>query len=209
MINRELQSLLTTLVMKFDSIFSVPIWSYDTDFDLEEICNFVYEKVQEKQLLNRYPTLVGGTQTEDYYEEDLSGTCIEPLYKLINKTLRYSSSFWSNEKIWVIDNMWFNLYPPGATNESHYHINSFMSGVFFVKSPQKSGSLIFERDKKEDYIIKSFLGQDCNSSYSCSTWEYESKENLLLIFPGWINHRVSKNLSSHDRISISFNTRLV
>ena len=36
-------------------------------------------------------------------------------------------------------------------------------------------------------------------------YRIEPKENMLLYFPGWLEHEVEPNNSNEERISISFN----
>ena len=42
---------------------------------------------------------------------------------------------------------------------------------------------------------------ECNSA----VWNINPSENDLLLFPGWLSHRVEPNLTKKNRISISFN----
>ena len=42
----------------------------------------------------------------------------------------------------VLGNMWANINYPGCFNRPHIHPNSLFSGVYFIKTPQKSGNLM-------------------------------------------------------------------
>ena len=42
----------------------------------------------------------------------------------------------------VLGNMWANINGPGNFNRPHIHPNSLFSGVYFIKTPQKSGNLM-------------------------------------------------------------------
>ena len=42
----------------------------------------------------------------------------------------------------VLGNMWANINYPGNFNRPHIHPNSLFSGVYFIKTPQKSGNLM-------------------------------------------------------------------
>ena len=42
----------------------------------------------------------------------------------------------------VLGNMWANINYPECFNRPHIHPNSLFSGVYFIKTPQKSGNLM-------------------------------------------------------------------
>lgn len=97
--------------------------------------------------------------------------------------------------------MWINITNPKGYNIEHNHPNSFMSGVFYLKVPSNSGNIVF-RDPRPipDWNGDSslFYALNCNSFII-------PKENMLLLFPSWLYHRVETNNSDERRISISFN----
>ena len=47
---------------------------------------------------------------------------------------------------------------------------------------------------------------DGNHSNS-EQWIFEPKENILLLFPSWLQHNVLPHLGKEERVSISFNLR--
>ena len=63
---------------------------------------------------------------------------------------------------------------------------------------------------KNDYIgfFENLSGNVIEPSFCLmnmsEVWGFEPKENELFIFPSWLDHMVSQNLSNEDRISISF-----
>ena len=108
-----------------------------------------------------------------------------------------------------LKNMWININPKGGYNVVHVHPNSFFSGVFYVQTPKDCGNIILrhpcshtENDWKDEFWNK--------LSFETSTLNYlNAKENMLYIFPSWLEHYVQVNKSKKDRISISFNLGVV
>ena len=74
----------------------------------------------------------------------------------------------------------------------HNHTNVYVSAVVYVKVPQGSGSLVF-RPK---------LNQYNNSAYSC---KFEPEKGVYYMFPGYLDHFVTRNKSDEFRISLSLN----
>jgi hypothetical protein len=83
---------------------------------------------------------------------------------------------------------WSQIHQPLESTGLHHHIgnNIVNAFVYYVKVPPGAGILTFE-------LESGFI-----SSITPSVGE-------LYIFPSWIKHKVSKNLSSDIRISVSGN----
>ena len=112
---------------------------------------------------------------------------------------------------WVvdIDNLWINVNTPGSYNTSHIHPRSFLSGVYYVKVPKDSGRIHFT------HPCQSFC-YDWDSSYfdelnntNTPGMHYEPEEKRNYLFPSWLQHDVESNNSKEDRISISYNLKVV
>ena len=88
--------------------------------------------------------------------------------------------------------------------EELYHPESIISGVFYVKAPDKSSMLRFFHPSA-DFMVRDWnVDLKCNM-YTSSIWEILPEEGKLLLFPSWLEHEVDQNLSQEKRISISFN----
>jgi len=104
---------------------------------------------------------------------------------------------------------WLNINPPGAYNRMHNHPDCHLSGVFWIKAPDKSGNIVFEHPnlynsfiESKTYKRKFKLENKIDHMYSCAPID-----GKILIFPGYLNHEVEKNCSSEDRISYAFNVK--
>jgi uncharacterized protein (TIGR02466 family) len=100
-------------------------------------------------------------------------------------------------------NCWANVSPKYASNKIHDHANCLLSGVYYVKTPQDCGTIMFydPRDAKTFYkpVVKGF------TAYTADAVAHAAEAGVLLIFPSWLKHGVEPNLSDDDRVSISFN----
>ena len=102
-----------------------------------------------------------------------------------------------------IEGMWSIINKKGSFNIQHNHPNAYLSSAYYVRHPEKSGSIKFFDPREQKSIrypkIKKY------GELSAATVEIAPKEGDLLIFPSYLYHAVAENLSEQDRIIISFN----
>jgi hypothetical protein len=90
-----------------------------------------------------------------------------------------------------------------------------LSGVIYLKVPKNSGRIAFTRansdaDRMDFITTYQYETSDMcpnNPNINVVNW-VEPQENLLVIFPGHLEHYVEQNLTTDDddsRISLSFN----
>ena len=85
-----------------------------------------------------------------------------------------------------IHNFWFNINGPGHSNKWHTHGTNFsLIGVWYLQTPENCGNFEIKINELTEIIVP--------------------YKDLFLTHPCGINHRVTKNLASQDRISAAFN----
>jgi len=115
-----------------------------------------------------------------------------------------------NEMGWKYDSnkvkmeaMWSIINKKGSFNIQHNHANAYLSSAYYVRYPEKSGSIKFFDPREQKNIrypkIKNY------TDISAVITEITPKEGDLLIFPSYLYHSVGENLSKDDRIIVSFN----
>lgn len=126
------------------------------------------------------------------------------IFDVSNKILDLSKSvleIYDINKDLEIKNFWFNINGYKDFNISHRHPGSIFSSVFYVKTNDNSGNLIFERpDSMDDYIETSE-----NNRYRFGSFFVKPENSMCVLFPSHIKHYVEPNLSHEERISIAFN----
>ncbi len=108
-------------------------------------------------------------------------------------------------------NSWVNISGKHAYNSKHTHPGAHLSGVVWVKIPPNSGRLEFEapfsftREKEfENYNEK------VKERYNVYPMIYYNPQpGMMVIFPSDLEHEVMSNKSNEDRISISFNLKII
>ena len=115
-----------------------------------------------------------------------------------------------NEMGWKYDSnkvkmeaMWSIINKKGSFNIQHNHANAYLSSAYYVRYPEKSGSIKFFDPREQKNIrypkIKNY------TDISAVITEITPKEGDLLIFPSYLYHEVGVNLSDEERVVVSFN----
>lgn len=103
-----------------------------------------------------------------------------------------------NPHVWISGG-WANVNPPGCANARHNHAKAILSGVFYLQAPEDSGNLILEDPREAAQMLGGL------PDILLDPVEIPAQAGVLLIFPAWLPHRVGKNCSGKDRISVAFN----
>ena len=147
-----------------------------------------------------------GWQSQHKYansQNPVSSIVINLIKSILNNKNVFNIKNLSKAKI----NMWININKPGDYNSRHNHPGSDLSGVFWVKSLQKSGNLTFYSPNVMTQIqqINSTKEEIGKKLFITPTIEIEPLEGVIVLFPSDLTHSVQKNNSNEDRISVSFN----
>ena len=105
----------------------------------------------------------------------------------------------------VLGNMWANINYPGGYNRPHLHPNSLFSGVYWIKTPVKSGNLMLYDPRPG---VQMTMPNRKEGKLPPELWRevhYEPVAGRCIMFPAWLWHEVRINESNDTRISVSFN----
>ena len=93
---------------------------------------------------------------------------------------------------------WINYIAPGGYQNYHNHLlEPDLSGVYYYKTNQHDGDIMFKTDSG---------GLNHSKIFGNSTIIKQSPQiGKLILFPSFLEHSVELNKSMSDRISISFN----
>ena len=106
-----------------------------------------------------------------------------------------------------LQNYWIHATPPGELTQHHEHKPALFSGVYYVDKPEDSGDLVFvDVNPFHDYDPSSLPGEV--DPISTPQIVLHAGEGTMIVFPSWLPHKVPKNLSERNRVSISFNAVL-
>ncbi len=126
---------------------------------------------------------------DTHYEDTLFPKCDE-IDNIVDQIIDTFNHVYPWATLELAD-QWAHINKPNMSTNSHSHCLDGISAVYYIKVNDNSGKICFE--------YRPYLEMDLVDR--C----FEPLENMFLIFPGYLSHRVTRNLSTEDRISISFN----
>ena len=111
---------------------------------------------------------------------------------------------WKTEQNRIqIKEMWAIINKKDDFNVIHTHPNCYLSSAYYVKAPENCGKFLIENPNQAK---KHFYPQLANKTeLNMPIAGFDVSEGDLLLFPGYLPHKVAKNDSDEDRIVISFN----
>jgi len=176
--------------MTYLDLFSTPVISRKCEIDNDALLKRVTAFCLKSQ--PSYFSNVGGEQHHGFRDVEL--------FTEIGKAIPMRSDV--PETSFNV-HAWVNTNTPGSYNKRHHHIdkNIIFSGVYYVVTPEKCGELKFF-DPRGPMISEDAALQYL---YQQTTETITPHAGMLWLFPSWLEHEVTPNLSNRNRISISFN----
>ena len=103
-----------------------------------------------------------------------------------------------------ITQSWLNVVEPGGSIHRHWHANSIISGSFYISTEEDDRIVFTDPNKAVKGILK--LDQKEYNVWNSQTWFFPVENNLLFLFPSWLEHEVAPNeKATTNRISLAFN----
>lgn len=107
----------------------------------------------------------------------------------------------------IVSEPWLNMYEKYDSQEYHNHLgpSNHFSCAYLLDIPQNSGEIIFTRDNGGFYE-QTGLSRKFNIPFDVEKFKPNNqRQGMLLIFPSYLGHYVSPNLSENKRATISAN----
>jgi uncharacterized protein (TIGR02466 family) len=202
--------------MKRTNIFTCPIWEWDNlpidNSKLEHHAYTLMEKDPEFRNPEGYSGLILKWKSYNLTAKDFlafpeTGKLIALIEKLVVPCFdelnpRDSAAF-------VLQEVWFNIYPPLSSLESHPHVGNVLSGSYYIKAKPNCGDLAFLTGDNSTYY--NFAAKYFHNRNDVTAVKHLVKpvENSMVVAPSHIMHAVKENRSEEDRISLSFNYKVI
>lgn len=200
--------------MAIQEIFSVPIYKIKLDLDVKKLRSFCdnYRRGNlswRKDREDKCKLVTVKSNRGGYHSNNLSldEVILQPLIEEVETHSSKFANTFINQNKQVIDGMWFNVNLYKDSNASHRHSGADISGVYYIKTPNDCGNLVFENPAIDlfDYYFLSHPKE--LNHYSASRCEMLAEVNMLYLFPSWLKHLVEPNKNKmQERLSIAFNT---
>ena len=170
----------------------------------EKLSEYIY-KLQKEDPKGTNKSNKGGWHSQNFKLNDKNSIQFKfaiEIQKYILKTFQALGWKTENQNIRVKE-IWAIINKKNDFNVVHTHPNSFLSAAYYVKAPKNCGKFQVESLN----IAKRHLSPEVSNKneFNAQVAGLEVNEGDLLIFPGYLPHKVAKNESDQDRIVISFN----
>lgn len=144
---------------------------------------------------------VGGWQSEKQNFDSIK--YLQPFLTNVTALMeKIYKEFNINKEAEIVE-YWFNINRKNHFNWAHNHPQCFFSAIFYIKFPENSGNLVFERPDP----LREWLNVHTVNEKNSNSVLFKPTTNDLIIFPSHIKHRVEPNTTDEDRISMAFNFR--
>ena len=187
--------------------FPEPVLKYkleDYESFNKDLRKYIYE-LQEESFSGQIKSNRGGWHSPNFKLTDKNSIQFKFGLKLQKYILKTFQTFeWKTEnKNISINSMWAIINKKNDYNVVHTHPNSYLSAAYYVSAPKNCGRFQLESLN----IAKRHLCPEIlkNNELNAQVAGIEISEGDLLMFPGYLPHKVAMNESDEDRIVISFN----
>ena len=195
--------------MNVNCTFAFPIPIIDFNIDSfpqfrDDLINHIYDVKSQSsgvQVSNN-----GGWQSDDTQIPHQFASA------LLGNTVSVIEQFLDGKHTVNVYNTWYNVNPPGSSNDRHTHPCSDLSAVCYVKTTGADSGLIeFENPNNfTQFKLLDSVGSDVAERAQMShATLFTPKEGTVIVFPADLRHRVLTNNTDEDRISIAWNMRII
>ena len=175
-----------------------PTTLYFFDLPVDKVFLKVIKDIKEKENSIDRSNKGGYHSSSDLHNRNIK--CFNTLNKAIlevaNNYIINDFSLTKDMSCKNISEMWFIINKKDNYNSIHTHARSWLSGAYYIKLPKKQKNyLVFE----DPQPTRNFENLHYNN------YGKEVFEGMLILFPGWLAHKVPTNTTKEERIVISFN----
>jgi len=106
-----------------------------------------------------------------------------------------------NSIIPYITQSWINYTEVNQFHHPHNHLNSYVSGVFYINTDKEVDKIKFFKKRMTEFSLQSKKFNEFNAT----SWNCPVETGDVILFPSTLNHGVDKKKGTNTRISLGFN----
>jgi len=187
--------------------FPEPIFKYkfeDYENFNKDLKTYIYD-LQKESSEGQIKSNRGGWHSPNFTLTDKSSIQFKFALEIQKYILKsFQKLGWKTENTNItITSMWAIINKKNDFNVLHTHPNSYLSAAYYVSAPKNCGRFHIENSNLARRHSYPKIKQ--NNELNAMVAGLDINEGDLLIFPGYLPHKVAMNESDEDRIVISFN----
>jgi len=185
-----------------ESLFATPVVLVDLDVDVKTMAKECVELSKKQSSVLK--SNIGGWQSDDI--RNIESDTFKYFFKCLNEEVTRFATEIGVPPITENSLTWINVNGYRDYNLPHIHPKSKISGVFYVKTPEDCGQISFQNPVSDLMECGWTSKPEKFTNFNTPVYNYNPRENLLILFPSFIKHGVKPNLNKKEkRISLSFN----
>lgn len=196
-----------TLIYK---LFPEPVFKYKLkNFEVlnKELSIFIY-KLRDEDSEGLKKSNKGGWHSKNFnlgIKDSIQNKFALELQKnIVNVFQNYG---WKTKNVPIqIKEMWAIINKNNDFNVLHSHPNCYLSAAYYVKATKNCGK--FEVECPNIAKRNSYPEIEKKNELNLGVISLDVNEGDLLLFPGYLQHKVGINKSGEDRMVISFNINI-
>lgn len=193
-----------------DRLFFTPIYGFKlnlTENYLAELIQESHNLYAQKGVYQQYRSTRDAFQSSDDINQhpafqELFAVILQSFSEFVCKDYQIAVN---DAESLVVKKAWVNVNPTGGYNVIHNHPNGFYSGVYYLQASENAGEIVFLNPVPEQGLTIPHQLVQKNSIYTSDRYAYSPRQDLLLLFPSYLNHYVHPNQSHTERICVAFN----
>jgi uncharacterized protein (TIGR02466 family) len=183
------------------NLFPIPLYAkFDAVPDYKVECLREFINLPPHELVDNW----GDVSINNYFLnqekcQDLKNQLLLYVNDMANNVLGFAGEY-------AITQSWVSTKRPYQSHQLHTHPNSIISGVYYFDNVEDTSSITFVKTNTTTltYSLKPISNGEHNM-YTAEEIHINVKNNMLLLFPSYLQHRVSINETQVNRYSLAFN----
>ena len=184
---------------KIFSLFPKTVYVDRLEFDkkliLKEIDKLEFFKTNIKDPENKSDSSVNRSILDENVFLDLKNLILNKFYNYVKDVLKYTHNDF------IITTSWVTKALSGESSEIHCHRNCMFSGVLYLKTEVEKAKISFVDFTKTGFMLKS----NEKNFYNSDVISFNFSEDFIIFFPSEMYHKIEKNDTLTERISLAFN----
>lgn len=183
----------------FYSLFSIPVLEASIEVSAE-IIDYIHSLEYKRTDFNNADISI----FQNILDHPIFGDYSDKIDSLVSEFVFEISKFDQSKLFLDRVASWSNRHHYSDWAQDHSHVNSFVSGVWYLETPENCGDLNLQSPHIGFGLPLDYPRVEYNdyNSHSCTL---KAMKNKIYIFPSTLRHSVFRNESEHVRTSIAFN----
>ncbi len=181
------------------SAFPIPVGFYTLTVDNYEIVNYMETLDYNKSIGSSSPDAdIYLSKNQKVLNDlpELKRIFTQKMYYHIKDIYEWNTDFQFTKS-------WVTKCYPGGFSQTHEHANSLLSGTYYPFG--HAGFSIMIKSPLPNFWDVENINAPMSSMFSAKEITFKTADNLLIIFPSYLQHKVMPNKSNDIRYSLAFN----